>query len=83
MYWQKSRDITYDSRDIKENTLFFCKGANFHLSYLEQAIKDGATCYISETPYEVDENVLGIIVTDVKKPWLLLVNSFTIIPKKN
>lgn len=34
--------ITYDSRDIKENTLFFCKGANFHLSYLEQAIKDKA-----------------------------------------
>lgn len=79
---EEIQHITYDSRDIKENTLFFCKGANFHLSYLEQAIKDGATCYISETPYEVDENVLGIIVTDVKKAMAVVSQLFYNHPEK-
>lgn len=32
---------------------FFCKGNNFQQRFLEQALKDGLTCYIAEQPYEV------------------------------
>lgn len=39
----EDRDIKYisfDSRDIKENTLFFCKGANYKEEYLTASINN-------------------------------------------
>lgn len=38
--------ISYDSRDIKTNTLFFCKGKGFRPTYLSMAKDSGATCYV-------------------------------------
>ena len=35
-------DISYDSRSIKENTLFVCKGLGFKEDYLNDSIKNGA-----------------------------------------
>ena len=30
---EKVENLTYDSRDVKENTLFVCKGINFKKEY--------------------------------------------------
>ncbi len=56
--------LSYNSKDIKENTLFVCKGVSFKEDYLFDAIKNGAICYVSEKNYMVD--ALKIIVKDVR-----------------
>lgn len=58
--------ISYDSRDIKENTLFFCKGKNYKEEYLRKSIELGTTIYVSETKYDID-NVSYFIVNDVRR----------------
>ena len=58
-------NISYDSRDIKEGTLFVCKGFNFKQCYLEDAVNNKAICYMSEKDYNKD--IPKIIVTDVRK----------------
>ncbi len=58
-------NISYNSNDIKENTLFVCKGFTFKEEYLNDAIKSGVICYMSEIDY--DKDIPKIIVTDVRK----------------
>lgn len=58
-------NITYDSRLVKDNTLFICKGLKFNVQYLEDSIAKGATAYLSENDYKVKIPV--IIVNDVRK----------------
>ena len=58
-------NISYDSRDIKEDTLFVCKGFNFKQVYLDDAVNNKAICYMSENDYNKD--IPKIIVTDVRK----------------
>ena len=58
-------DISYDSRSIKDNTLFVCKGLGFKEDYLNDSIKNGAICYMSENDYNKD--IPKIIVTDIRK----------------
>ena len=43
--------LSYDSRNVKAGTLFFCKGAHFEPEYLAQAVKAGAVAYVSEQDY--------------------------------
>ncbi len=57
--------LSYDSRDINSNTLFFCKGKNYKSEYLDKALENGASCYIAEEKYRDDVNY--IIVKDVRK----------------
>lgn len=57
--------ISYNSQDIKNNTLFICKGLEFKKEYLDEAITKGATAYISEKDYQV--NIPKIIVNDIRK----------------
>lgn len=45
--------ISYNSQDIKPDTLFFCKGAHFKEKYLEDALKKGSVGYVSEKKYNV------------------------------
>ncbi|MDR1135985.1 MAG: UDP-N-acetylmuramoyl-L-alanyl-D-glutamate--2,6-diaminopimelate ligase [Clostridiales Family XIII bacterium] len=47
--------IAYDSRAVKEGTLFLCKGARFSPEYLVSAMKGGAIGYVSEREYELGE----------------------------
>lgn len=68
--------MTYDSRDIQEGSLFFCKGMAFKQSYLEQAIAADAFFYVSEKVYDVKHEGLGIIVTDIKKAMAVLSMAF-------
>ncbi len=67
--------ISFDSRDIKENTMFFCKGVNYKEEYLVDSINKGAICYVSEKKYE---NVLCdyIIVTDIQRAMAVIGKEF-------
>ncbi|MCL2631632.1 MAG: UDP-N-acetylmuramoyl-L-alanine--D-glutamate ligase [Coriobacteriia bacterium] len=47
--------LSYDSRDVLPDTLFFCKGAGFKQEYLAAAIAQGAIAYISETLYQTEQ----------------------------
>ena len=58
-------NISYNSNEIKENTLFVCKGFSFKEEYLNDAITNKAICYMSEIDYKKD--IPKIIVTDVRK----------------
>lgn len=69
------KDISYDSRNITADTLFFCKGLNFKEDYLINAVQAGLELYISETPYDVPAT-LGIIVTDIRKAMAVLSMAF-------
>lgn len=57
--------LTYNSKSVKENTLFVCKGVgdNFKEEYLNEAVSFGAFSYISEKKYNI--NIPCIIVKDV------------------
>jgi len=58
--------ISSDSRDVKENTLFFCKGKNYKQEYLVQAIEKGVNIYISEVKYDIP-NVSYLIVDNIRR----------------
>lgn len=73
--------ISYDSREVDSDTLFFCKGNNFKQSYLEQALDAGLTSYIAEQPYDVAAE-LAIIVTDIRKALAVLSMAFYDYPQK-
>ena len=66
--------ISYNSKDIKSNTLFFCKGAHFKEDFLLDAIKKGAVAYVSEYEYNVD--IPYIKVSDMRKCLSLSANYF-------
>jgi UDP-N-acetylmuramyl-tripeptide synthetase len=58
--------ISSDSRDVKDNTLFFCKGIHYKQEYLMQAIEKGVSLYISEVKYDVP-NVSYFIVDNIRR----------------
>ena len=66
--------ISFDSREADKSTLFFAKGATFKKEYLEQAIENGLTFYVSQVDYELD--IPAIIVTDIKKAKSLIAMEF-------
>lgn len=57
--------ISYNSTDVKERTLFICKGLNFKNEYLEDAVEKGAFCYISQK--EIRTDIPHIIIADMRK----------------
>lgn len=68
------KDISYNSKEVEKNYLFVCKGVSFKKEYLSSAIKQGTTCYVSETNYE--ESIPKIIVTDVRCALAVISNLF-------
>lgn len=73
--------ISYDSRDIKTNTLFFCKGQGFRPTYLSMAKENGAVCYVAEQPYPEGKGMHALIVRDVSKAMALLSAAFYNFPQ--
>jgi len=67
-------NISYNSREITENTLFFCKGAHFKEQFLRDAINKGAVAYVSIQKYDVDAPC--IIVSDIRKALYSTANFF-------
>ena len=69
--------LSYDSRDLGEDTLFVCKGAAFKEEYLQQVLEAGAAAYVSETVYpNVDPAVPHFMVTDIRKAMPVLAGLF-------
>lgn len=77
----KMNYISYDSRDIKTNTLFFCKGAGFRPTYLSMAKDNGAICYVAEQPTPEGKGMHALIVRDVSKAMALLSAAFFNFPQ--
>lgn len=74
-------ELSYDSRNVSKDTLFFCKGAGFKEEYLRDSIDRGLKVYVSETPFEVPA-YLGIIVTDIRKAMAILSMAFYDYPQE-
>ncbi|MCK8624255.1 UDP-N-acetylmuramoyl-L-alanyl-D-glutamate--2,6-diaminopimelate ligase [Apilactobacillus sp. M161] len=68
-------NITYDSRQVTEKTLFFCKG-NFKETYLKSAKELGAIAYVSEHRYEAGNGLLAIQVKDIQNAMSLIGAAF-------
>ena len=66
--------VSYNSKDVKKNTLFVCKGVEFKKEYLEEAILKGASVYISEKKYDV--SAFGIIVSNVRSALSIISSMF-------
>lgn len=73
--------MTYDSREVSDPSLFICKGSNFKKEYLRQAVSYGAVAYVSEVEYDVDAPV--ILVTDIREAMALLSSLFFDFPEKD
>ncbi|MGX7059168.1 UDP-N-acetylmuramoyl-L-alanyl-D-glutamate--L-lysine ligase [Vagococcus humatus] len=87
---QTVEQLTYDSRTASPQSLFFCKGLGFQVSYLEKALSAGASIYVSEDIYEeelaesaVSQDHLAVIVTDVKKAMAVLAMAFYDYPQQD
>ena len=57
--------VSFNSKEVEEDTLFVVKGATFKVEYLKEAIQNGVFAYISESEYEVD--IPCILVNDIRK----------------
>ncbi|TMT01251.1 UDP-N-acetylmuramoyl-L-alanyl-D-glutamate--2,6-diaminopimelate ligase [Apilactobacillus kunkeei] len=75
-------EVTYDSRNVKPNTLFFCKG-NFKPEYLAMAKKMGATGYVAEQKYDEGNGLTQIIVNNVQKAMSLVGAAFYYYPQND
>lgn len=62
--------VSYNSKEIVEDTLFVCKGTSFKVEYLKEAIDVGVFVYVSEKKYDVD--IPCILVKDIQKSLSLL-----------
>ncbi|MCM1052368.1 MAG: UDP-N-acetylmuramyl-tripeptide synthetase [Ruminococcus sp.] len=58
--------LSHNSKEVKDKTLYICKGLKYKKEYLEEAIDSGAICYISEDENKQDSEFPRIIVKDVR-----------------
>ena len=57
------KGVTYNSKEAAEGTLFVVKGAHFKEQYLNDAIANGAVCYVREDP-DASDAASCILVSD-------------------
>ena len=57
--------VSFNSKEVKRNSIFVCKGAHFSEKYLEEALQSGALAYLAEKKYDIDAPY--ILVSDVRK----------------
>ncbi len=75
-------NLTYDSRECNDKTLFVCKGLNFKEEYLDSALKSNIMAYISEEKYK-RLNKPYIIVKDIRKALAVVSAMYTDYPQKD
>ena len=75
---QEVSQIDYDSRLVKENSLFVCiKGANVDShDFIDQVIANGAKTIVIERAVEYQEGITYILVEDARKALALLSCAF-------
>ena len=76
------KSISCDSREIEEDSLFFCKGNSFKEEYLKEAIQNGSKCYISEKYFD-EYDCSYFIVSDILKAMALISAKFYNYPAKD
>lgn len=69
-------NLTFDSKAALPGGLFVCKGANFRVEYLKEALERGSCCYVGEKQYTLQEGTPYIIVNDIRKAMPLLGSMF-------
>lgn len=67
---------------MKPGTLFVCKGANFKVDYLNEAIRRGAIGYVADKKMDISDDFPRIIVSDIRKSMALLAEIFYNEPQK-
>jgi len=77
---QEVRYISYNSIDVKEGTLFVCKGAAFRPEYLQAAADAGAFAYVSETDHNIP-GICALTVRDIRKAMTLIAGAYYDIPE--
>lgn len=71
------RFISFNSQDIKQGTLFVCKGVHFKQQYLADALEKGAFAYIGEKKYgNVPESTPFMLVNDIRKAMIIMADFF-------
>lgn len=70
------RQITCNSKEVCEGSLFLCKGAAFRAKYLTEALAKGAAAYVSESEYPEGEGAEALLVTDIRKAMVVLGEAF-------
>lgn len=68
-------NVTYDTREVTDGTLLFCKG-NFKASFLHGIDDCGLAAYVAQTDYSAETKAPGLIVNDVRKAMSLLAAEF-------
>ena len=76
------RGLTYESGKAQPGTLFVCKGAAFKKAYLEDALRRGAVCYVSQEDYQISQ-VPHLLVKDIRSAMPLLAKAFYQIPEED
>lgn len=59
--------IAHNSKNVTADTLYICKGLNYKPNYLDEAITNGAVCYIAEKENVTRPEFPHIIVKDIRK----------------
>lgn len=68
-------NLTFDSKEVSEGTLFICKGVHFKEEYLAEAADKGAFAYVSEKKYD-GSGMPYIIVNDMRTAMAALADQF-------
>ena len=68
--------LTFDSKAAVPGGIFVCKGKNFRVEYLKEALQQGCLCYVSEKHYELSEGASWIQVRDIRKAMPVLAAVF-------
>ena len=82
-------DLSYDSRTVKERTLFFCKGLKFDPKYLTMAANQGASVAMAPADYSAQlktsehPDLPQVIVTDIQKAMATVSRAFFGFPDRN
>lgn len=64
--------ITDNSKETAPKSMFFCKGAHFKKSYLEEAIDKGIVCYVTDNKDLAEDSKNHILVNDIRKSMALV-----------
>ncbi|BDR56021.1 UDP-N-acetylmuramyl-tripeptide synthetase [Xylocopilactobacillus apis] len=69
-------DIAFDSRVVKKDSIFFCKGDHFRPAFLTMAKDKGAITYVAEKPMVEGTGLNAFIVRNVTKAMAILAAAF-------
>lgn len=67
--------ISYDSQDLKKDTLFVCKGAHFSSQYLMEALTHGAFAYLSEKRYP-EADAPHLLVNEIRQSMAVIADLY-------